>query len=50
MLSEPKDNSADHFGTNPASVNRGTVGTLEFHATQLRRTTDAAFKEGEHAE
>ena len=42
--------SADHFGTNPASVNRGTVGTHEFYATQLRRITDAAFKEGEYAE
>ena len=42
--------SADHFGADPVSVNWDTVGTLEFYATQLRRITDAAFKEGEHAE
>ena len=42
--------SADHFGADPNSVNWGTVGTLEFYATQLQRITDAAFKEGEYAE
>ena len=42
--------SADHFGADPASVNWGTVGTLAFYAQQLRRITDAAFKEGEYAE
>ncbi len=42
--------SADHFGADPDSVNWGTVGTLEFYATQLRSITDAAFKEGEHTE
>jgi len=42
--------SANHFGADPDSVNWGTVGTLEFYATQLRRISDAAFKEGEHAE
>ena len=42
--------SANHFGADPDSVNWGTVGTLEFYATELQRITDAAFKEGEHAE
>ncbi len=42
--------SADHFGADPASVNWGTVGTLAFYATQLRRITDAAFRKGEHAQ
>lgn len=42
--------SADHFNADPEFVNWGTVGTLEFYAAQLRRITDAAFKEGEHAE
>ena len=42
--------SANHFSTDPDSVNWGHVGTLEFYATQLRRVTDAAFREGEHAE
>jgi hypothetical protein len=28
----------------------GHVGTLEHYAEQLKRITDMAFKEGEHAE
>ena len=42
--------SANHFGADPGSVHWGHVGTLGFYAEQLRRITDAAFKEGEHAE
>ena len=42
--------SANHFGVNPDTLNWGDVGTLGFYAQQLRRITDAAFKEGEHAE
>ena len=42
--------SANHFDADPESLNWGAVGTLEFYATQLRRITDAAFNEGEHAE
>lgn len=41
--------SANHFDADPDSVNWGTVGTLEFYASLLRRVTDSAFKEGEHA-
>lgn len=42
--------SEDHFNAEPDRVNWGTVGTLEFYAAQLKRITDAAFMEGEHAE
>lgn len=44
--------SADHFNTNtdPDTLHWGHVGNLEFYASQLRRITDAAFHEGEHAE
>lgn len=42
--------SADNFGADPDSLNWGDVGTLGFYAEQLRHITDAAFKEGEHAE
>jgi hypothetical protein len=39
-----------HFDADPDDLNWGHVGILEFYATQLRRITDMAFKEGEHAE
>ena len=42
--------SADHFDADPDSLHWGHVGTLGYYAEQLRRITDAAFKEGEHAE
>ncbi len=42
--------SANHFDADPDSLNWGDVSTLGFYAEQLRRITDAAFKEGEHAE
>ena len=42
--------SANHFGVDPDSLNWGDVGTLGFYAEQLRHITDAAFKEGEHAD
>ena len=42
--------STEHFNTDPETIHWGHVGTLEFYATQLRHITDAAFKEGEHAE
>jgi hypothetical protein len=41
--------SADHFETSPEEINWGHVGTLSHHASLLRRITDMAFKEGEHA-
>ena len=42
--------SADHFDTSPEEINWGHVGTLAHYAERLKRITDAAFKEGEHAE
>lgn len=42
--------SANHFGAEPEKVHWGNVGALDFYASQLRRITDMAFKEGEHAE
>ena len=41
--------SADHFETGPDEINWGDVGTLNHYASLLRRITDSAFKEGEHA-
>lgn len=42
--------SADHFETHPDEINWGDVGTLNHYASLLHQITDAAFKEGEHAE
>jgi hypothetical protein len=41
--------SADHFNVHPDEVHWGHVGTLRSYADLLRRISDAAFKEGEHA-
>jgi hypothetical protein len=49
MLDRLKALSDDHFETNPDEINWGDVGTLNHYASLLRRITDAAFKEGEHA-
>lgn len=49
MLARLQALSDDHFETHPDEVNWGDVGTLEHYAGLLRRITDAAFKEGEHA-
>ena len=50
MLERLAGLSADHFNTDPDTLHWGHVGNLEFYANQLRRVTDAAFREGEHAE
>jgi hypothetical protein len=50
MLERLAGLSADHFKTDPDTLHWGHVGNLEFYASQLRRVTDAAFREGEHAE
>jgi hypothetical protein len=42
--------SADHFETSPDEITWGHVGTLNHYCNRLREITDAAFKEGEHAE
>ena len=38
------------FQRHPDEVNWGHVGTLEHYASLLKRITDSAFKEGEHAD
>jgi hypothetical protein len=50
MLERLASLSADHFNADPDTLHWGHVGNLEFYASQLRRVTDAAFHEGEHAE
>jgi hypothetical protein len=41
--------SDDHFGYSPDEVTWGHVGTLGYYAELLKRITDMAFHEGEHA-
>ena len=42
--------SADHFESSPDEIHWGHVGTLNHYRDRLRDISDAAFKEGEHAE
>ena len=41
--------SEDHFDVEVETLNWGHVGNLEHYASLLKRITDAAFREGEHA-
>ena len=50
MLTRLQTLSADHFNAHPDEINWGDVGTLEHYARLLKRITDSAFCEGEHAE
>jgi hypothetical protein len=50
MLARIQALSDDHFGCAPDDVTWAHVGTVENYAELLRRVTDSAFKEGEHAE
>lgn len=50
MLARLQGLSDDHFNTDPDEINWGHVGTLEQYASLLKRLTDSAFGEGEHAE
>ena len=50
MLARLKALSADRFETSPEEITWGHVGTLSHHRDRLREISDAAFKEGEHAE
>jgi len=50
MLTRLQTLSDDHFNYNPDEINWGHVGTLAHYAELLKRVTDSAFKEGEHAE
>lgn len=49
MLDRLAGLSAEHFNVQPDEVHWGHVGTLQSYAELLRRITDAAFSEGEHA-
>ncbi|HYZ26698.1 MAG TPA: hypothetical protein VE597_07305 [Geminicoccaceae bacterium] len=49
MLTRIQTLSDDHFGVAPDDVNWGHVGTLGHYAELLKRITDMAFNEGEHA-
>jgi hypothetical protein len=42
--------SDDHFNYSPDDITWDHVGTLGYYAEMLKRVTDKAFKEGEHAE
>ena len=49
MLARLQALSADHFGVAPDEVTWSDVGSLEHYAELLKRITDSAFDEGEHA-
>ena len=49
MLTRIQVLSDDHFGVAPDDVNWGHVGSLGHYAELLKRITDMAFNEGEHA-
>lgn len=49
MLQRLSELSADHFGADPETLNWGDVGTIGHYAQLLRRITDSAFHEGQHA-
>jgi hypothetical protein len=50
MLSRLQSLSNDHFSYSPDEITWDHVGTLSYYAKLLKRVTDSAFKEGEHAE
>jgi hypothetical protein len=49
MLSRLQSFSDEHFGVAPDEVSWGDVGSLGHYADLLRRISDMAFNEGEHA-
>jgi len=50
MLTRLQALSEDHFNYSPDEIDWGHVGTLGYYAELLKRVTDSAFQEGEHAE
>ena len=50
MLARLTALSDEHFNVGPDEINWGHVGTLAHYAELLKRITDSAFKEGEHAQ
>lgn len=49
MLARLQALSDEHFHCHPDEINWADVGTLGHYAELLRRITDCAFNEGEHA-
>jgi hypothetical protein len=49
LLTRIQKLSDDHFGYAPDEITWAHVGTLEHYAELLKRITDSAFNEGEHA-
>ena len=49
MLSRLQALSDDHFNYSPDEITWDHVGTLGYYAELLKRVTDSAFHEGEHA-
>ncbi len=49
MLARLQSLSDDHFGWAPDEINWGHLGTLGHYAELLKRITDSAFNDGEHA-
>jgi hypothetical protein len=49
MLTRLKALSDDHFSYSPDEITWSHVGTLEHYAELLKRITDSALMEGEHA-
>ena len=50
MLARLAALSDDHFEASPDEITWGHVGTLNHYRDRLREISDAAFKEGEHAD
>jgi hypothetical protein len=50
MLTRLQALSDDHFNYSPHEIDWGHVGTLGYYAELLKRVTNSAFNEGEHAE
>ncbi len=50
MIERLRALSDEHFNWSPDEINWGHVGTLGHYAELLKRITDSAFKEGEHAD
>ena len=49
MLTRLQALSEDHFGYAPDEMTWSHLGTLEHYAELLKRITDSAFQEGDHA-
>jgi hypothetical protein len=49
MLTRLQGLSDDHFNYSPDEIRWDHVGTLGYYAELLKRVTDSAFHEGEHA-